>query len=123
MLAGHRGLDGAESAPFHLRSILVELLGRVLERRVEDGVPGDFTAAVGGFTAHDGGEGAVGDVLSFVQLSVVEDGIDEVNVLLSVGIAALQLEGGANRLLTFDLSPAARIRDALGAVDLDRKVV
>ena len=52
-------------------------------------VPGDFLAAVGGFAAEDGGEGAFGDVLGLVDGLAFADAGDEVLVFLFVGVDGL----------------------------------
>src|SRR6266404_5215540 len=89
VLAGHGGREGAEIAPLHFRAIAVEHLWAISEGGVEHVIPLDGRAAVGSFTAHHGGERAVGDLFGFIQRRIGENRVDQVAMLVDVAVVLL----------------------------------
>lgn len=90
-------------------------MGSELEGGVPDLVPGDGFAAVGGFAAHDTGEGGFGDIAGFVDGVALADAIDEVDVFLfvGVGVGVTEAPGAA----VGGLDPVAAVTGAFGAED------
>src|ERR1044071_3070261 len=117
MPAWHWRLEGAERAELHSGAIGVHGLRPIGELRIADGVPLDFSAAVGSFAPHDGGEGAIGDLTGFVQRFVVENSLDEVAMFIDIAVVEL-VRGRAPGFAVFGFDPIASImefRDAGGA--------
>src|SRR4051812_13094051 len=115
VLARHRRLQGAERPILHFGAIRVEQLRTVTEFGVEDAVPFDSGTTVGGFAAHDSGERAVGDLLGFVELGIFGDRVDEVDVLLDIGVDAFF--ASAPHGATVRVNGVVRVGPAFGAVD------
>ena len=123
VVARHRRLERAERTPSHLGCILVKLLRTISEFGIQDVLPFHDTAAVGRFASHDCGKRAVSDLFRLVDFLALEDGGDEVNVLLHVGINILA--GVAPGLTALDLDAADRICCAFASNDgfADRREV
>src|SRR5262245_45501883 len=92
MIAGHRRFECSERSPLHSSGIRVKLRWAVGEFRVHHIVELDHCSAVSRFATHQGRHGAVSDLLTFIQFSVFDDRVNEVNMLLNVRINGLALE-------------------------------
>ena len=64
----------------------VQGLGEGVELGVERLLPGDGLAGVGRHPAHDGRQRALGDLLQLVDRLVGDDALEQVDVLLDVGV-------------------------------------